>query len=679
MQVGKYSGSRYARANLQPERSHPVGDESGGALFFKSKFGMTVDVATQSDELRLQLRHRLSNLHLGHGAQRSRTHSGRTIRPMAVTTERKTGAEEIHWDLTDLYGGDAKQGVESDLDRADTLAKAFAENYHKSVGGLSPTAMVEALGRIEEIHEILGRAASYALLNFTTDVSDSARGALWQKVQEAVARIGTNLIFFNLEWIDLPDEVAQKLIDDPLLSNYRHYLAAARRYKPFVLSEPEERVLTEKSVTARGAWDRLFDEVVTAVRVVDNGAEITLDQALARLHEPDQKRREAIASAVTEALRPGIRTRRFILNIILADKAIEDRLRRYPHWIADRNLANEASDESVAALIDAVTSRYDITHRYYALKKKLLRLERFHDYDRYAPYGAEEPDFTWEGARETVLDAYGSFAPGFRAAAQAFFDRNWIDAALAPDKRGGAFAHQAIPSLHPYVLVNFTGKRRDVLILAHELGHGVHMSFSRKQTVLNFETPLTTAETASIFGETVTFGRLMAQEDDPQRRLALLIGRIDDAVASIFRQMAMNRFEDAIHNTRREHGELSEEQINEAWLSTQRAMLGPAVEATDNYSIWWSYIPHFIGAPGYVYAYAFGNLLALAIYRRYEEEGPAFASKYLELLAAGGSDTPEALTKKVGVDLSDAAFWHGGLDTLARLVDEAENLSQNLA
>jgi oligoendopeptidase F len=598
---------------------------------------------------------------------------------MAVTTEERTGAEEIHWDLSSFYTGDPAKGVESDLNRAETLAKAFAEHYSKSVAGLSPTAMVEALHRLEEVYELLGRAGSYAGLNFTTDVSDSARGALYQKAQEGAAQIATYLLFFNLEWIDIPDEPAQKMIDDPQVASYRHYLAAARRYKPFVLSEPEERALTEKSVTARSAWDRLFEEVVTAVRVQDNGAEITLDQALARLHEPDQKRRAEVANAVTDALRRDLRTRRFILNTILVDKSIDDRLHRYPHWIADRNLANEASDESVAALIDAVTSRYDITHRYYELKKKVLGLDHFYDYDRYAPYGTEEPQVEWETARDVVLDAYGSFSPRFREAAQEFFDQNWIDAALAPDKRGGAFAHQSVPSHHPFVMLNYTGKRRDVLVMAHELGHGVHMSLSRGQSVLNFDTPLTTAETASIFGETVTFGRVLSQEEDPRRRLALLFGRIDDAVASIYRQVAMNRFEDAIHNARRDQGELSEEHLNDAWLTTQRAMLGPAVEVTHNYSTWWSYIPHFIGAPGYVYAYAFGNLLALAIYRRYEEEGASFAPKYLELLAAGGSDTPEALTRKVGVDLGDPKFWHGGLETISRVVDQAEELSRTLS
>jgi oligoendopeptidase F len=532
------------------------------------------------------------------------------------------------------------------------------------------------LRRYEEIQEVLGRAAAFAFLDFSTDVADPARGALLQKVQETGTQIGTHLIFFQLEWIAVADEQAEVLVEDAALQNYRHYLKAARRYKPYVLSEPEERILVEKSVTARSNWDRLFEEASTAIRVRIDDNEVSLDEALAQLQDGDQSRRKVVSEAVTEALGADLRTRRFIFNTILADKSIDDRLRSFPHWLAERNLANEAADESVQALIEAVTSRYDITHRFYALKKRLMGVENFYDYDRYAPLDADEPDVSWPDAKEIVLDAYGQFSPRLRELAEEFFEKSWIDAALASHKRGGAYAHQTIPSLHPYVLLNYTGKRRDVLTLAHELGHGVHMSLSRRQSVLNFETPLTTAETASIFGETVTFARLLQQEDDPQRRLHLLVGRIDDAIASIFRQVAMNRFEDASHNARRAQGELSGDAINQMWLDSQRAMLGPAVEVTDNYATWWSYIPHFIGVPGYVYAYAFGNLLALAIYQRAVEEGPSFAPKYFDMLAAGGSESPEEVTARVGVDLTDPGFWAGGLDMISKLVDDAEALSR---
>jgi oligoendopeptidase F len=597
---------------------------------------------------------------------------------MATTTGLRTGAEEIHWDLSDLYGGDVKRAIEADLSQAQELATGFEDSYRGKVAELDARAMADALRRLEEIQQILGRAASYAFLDFSIDVVDPERGALMQKVQESITQTATQLIFFSLEWLAVPDETSAAVGQSPELDTYRHYLEAARRYRPYVLSEGEERVLSEKSVTARSAWDRLFEEVTTAVRVQLAGEEVSLDQALAKLQSGDPEERRVTAEAITDALRGGLPVRKFILNTILADKSIDDRLRSYPHWVAERNLANEASDESVDALIGAVTSRYDIPQRYYALKKKLLGLDTFYDWDRYAPLGGSEPQVSWEEARDIVLDAYGSFSPRMRDLGAEFFDNNWIDAALGPNKRGGAYAHGVTPPLHPYVFMNFTGQRRDVLVLAHELGHGVHMSLSRAQSYLNFETPLTTAETASIFGETVTFSRLLESERDPQRRLNLMVGRIDDAIASIFRQVAMNRFEDAIHNQRREAGELSEDDFNAAWLRTQRDMLGPSVDVTESYGTWWSYIPHFIGAPGYVYAYAFGNLLALAIYQRSLEEGPGFAPKYFDLLAAGGSDSPETLTSKLGADLGDSTFWQGGLDQISALVDEAEDLSRQL-
>ena len=597
---------------------------------------------------------------------------------MATTTPTQTGAGEIHWDLTHLYQGDPGQGIDADLSRAQELTQEFESRYRGAVAGLDAGAMVAALRQLEEIHQTLGRAAAYAFLDFSIDVADPGRGALLQKVQESMTQTGAGLLFFSLEWLAVPDDVAATLLQSPELDTYRHYLESARRYRPYVLSEGEERVLAEKSVTARSSWDRLFEEVTTSVRVNIGDREATLDEALSLLHAGDTEERRSVAQAVTDALRGGLPVRKFVLNTILADKSIDDRLRSYPHWIADRNLANEASDESVQALVEAVTSRYDIPHRYFALKKKLLRLETLYDWDRYAPLDSGEPQVSWDEAKEIVLDAYGSFSPRMRELGSEFFDKNWIDAALGPNKRGGAYAHPAIPSLHPYVFINFTGQRRDVLVLAHELGHGVHMSLSRAQSYLNFETPLTTAETASIFGETVTFSRLLDAEDDPERRLGLMVGRIDDVIATIFRQVAMNRFEDAIHNQRRASGELSEDDLNAAWLRTQRDMLGPAVEVSENYGIWWSYIPHFIGAPGYVYAYAFGNLLALAIYQRAVEEGPGFAPKYFDLLSAGGSDSPEALTAKLGVDLSDPSFWQGGLSQISTLVDEAEGLSQKL-
>jgi oligoendopeptidase F len=596
---------------------------------------------------------------------------------MSSATVASTGAEKIHWNLEDLYQGDDQvAAVEADLRRTEDLARAFAEEVRGKVGSLDAEALADALRRMEEIHDIQGRAASFAFLNFATDMADPARGALLQKVQEEITQAGTHLIFFSLEWIEVPDDTAAQLLADPTLATYRHHLESARRYRPYVLSEPEEKIMVEKSVTARSSWDRLFDELTGSLRVKMDGEDKVLDEALAALHSSDAATRRSVAQSVTDALREGLRTRRFVLNTVLADKTIDDRLRKFPSWISDRNLANEAPDRSVDSLIEAVTGRYEIPQRYYALKKKLLGLDTLYDWDRYAPYGGEEPRVDWDEARDTVLEAYGTFAPRLRDLAQEFFDNRWIDAPLTPNKQGGAFSHPTVPSAHPYVLLNFTGRRRDILVMAHELGHGVHQSLARRQTPFNAGTPLTTAETASIFGETVTFSMLLDREKDPARRLSLLVGRIDDATATIFRQVAMNRFEDAIHGHRRNQGELSEDDLGGYWLKTQRDMLGPAVEVTDNYSIWWSYVHHFIAVPGYVYAYAFGNLLALAIYAKAMEEGPTFIPRYFELLEAGGSDSPEALTARVGVDLNDPQFWNRGLDSLARLIDEAEQLGE---
>src|SRR5262245_49424713 len=392
---------------------------------------------------------------------------------------------------------------------------------------------------------------------------------------------------------------------------------------------------------------------------------------------PDRDVRRTAAEAVTSALAPGLRTRAFVFNTLLVDKSIDDRLRHYGSWIASRNVSNEASDESVEALVTAVQGRYDIPQRWYALKAQLLGVERIADYDRMASVATADEEFGWTEARELVLDAYASFSPELATAAQRFFDEGWIDAPIRPGKRPGAFCAYTVPSQHPFLLLNWTSRRRDVLTLAHEMGHGLHAYLARDQGVFHQTTPLTLAETASVFGETVTFGRLLDATDDPEQRLALLAESLEGQIATVFRQVAMNRFEDRVHTLRREEGELSVEQFNEQWADTQTAMLGDAVEITDGYRTWWSYIPHFIGTPGYVYAYAYGQLLALSVYARYEEEGSDFVPRYLELLRAGGSMAPEDLGQIVGVDLADPGFWDRGLDIVERRLAETEQAARD--
>jgi oligoendopeptidase F len=397
---------------------------------------------------------------------------------------------------------------------------------------------------------------------------------------------------------------------------------------------------------------------------------------LSRLYDPDRDVRRRAAQSVTAGLRDLGRTTTYIFNNILADKASDDRLRHYPAWISARNLANEVDDQVVDALVGAVTARYDIVARYYRLKRRLLGLDELFEYDRYAPLPAADRRYSWDETRHIVLNAYGNFHPRMAEVAGWFFERRWIDAAMRPGKIGGAFSAGTVPSAHPYVLVNYEARPRDVMTVAHELGHGVHQALSRQQGMLQMHTPLTTAETASVFGEMLVFQDMMAREGDSRVRLAMLTGKLEDSFATVFRQVSMNRFEDAIHTARRSEGELTTERYGELWLETQRAMFQGSVTLSQDYGLWWSYIPHFINTPGYVYAYSFGELLVLALYARYQQVGPAFAGAYLDMLGAGGSNWPHELVKPLGVDLRDLNFWTAGLQILDDMVGQAEKLAE---
>jgi oligoendopeptidase F len=593
-------------------------------------------------------------------------------------------AAEAAWDLEPLVDGEGEPGVGRLLDLATARARAFAERHETRVAELDGEGLVAAMSELAEIQELAGRAGSYAMLWFSTGTQDPARGALVQRVQERGTEIETTLLFFELEWAALPDERAEELIATDGLEFSRHYLRTQRRYRPHLLSQPEERVLAEKRVTGESAWARLFSELVSAIEVdapPEQGSDgagasatgrVPLDAALSRLTGPDRDVRRRAAEAVTTALEPGLRTRGYLFNTLLHDKAVDDRLRGYPHWLASRNLANEASDESVQALVEAVRARYDLPRRWYRLKAELLGVERIADYDRMAPVAGEDETMPWSDARDLVLDAYGSFSPELGRLARAFFDDQRIDAPLRPGKRGGAFCAYTVPSKDPYVLLNWTSKRRDALTLAHELGHGVHAALGASQGVFHHHTPLTLAETASVFGEEMLFARLLEQASDPASRLALLAGSIEDSIATVFRQTAMNRFEDRVHSTRREEGELPPDRFGELWIESQGEMLGDSVELTEGYATWWSYIPHFIHTPGYVYAYAYGQLLALSVYERYLAEGEWFVPRYLEMLSAGGSRPPEELARIVGVDLADPGFWDSGLALVERQLEQAE-------
>lgn len=585
-----------------------------------------------------------------------------------------TGAEQVFWDLSDLYSGSDDPAIERDLAAAKAEAEAFAERYRGRVAALNADELAAALWETEALQEKLGRIGNFASLQYATDTLNPAFGALAQRIQEAGSELQQILLFFELEWANISDEQA-KITADPALARWRHYLESALRYRPHLLSEPEEKILAEKAVTGRNAWRRYFTEVVSGIEYDLDGQKVPQPIVLRQLYNPDREVRKRAADSVTAGLRTELKTTTFVFNTLLAEKASNDKLRKYPTWIASRNMDNEISDEAVEALVSAVTSRYDIVARYYGIKRRLLGVEALYDYDRYAPLSDSDSRMSWDAARALVLEAYGKFHPKMAEIAGEFFDRRWIHAPVQKGKRGGAFASPSVPSHHPYVFVNYTGVGRDVATLAHELGHGIHMYLSRPKGALEAYTPLTTAEMASVFGEMLVFSDLMAREPDPAVRLAMLGRKIEDSFSTVFRQISMNRFEHAIHTARRTQGELTAEQITAHWMETQRQMYGDSVTLRDDYGIWWSYIHHFLDVPGYVYAYAFGELLVLALFNQYKREGASFAPRYLDVLSAGGSDKPENILAKVGVDLTDPNFWQEGLLAIDAMVSQLEALA----
>jgi oligoendopeptidase F len=591
---------------------------------------------------------------------------------MTTPIQHDRDAAAVEWDLAPLVDGGGDEAVARLLDEADRRASAFAEAHAGQVARFDAARLREAATELAAIYDLVGRAGSYAMLRFSADTEDPATGALLGAAQERGAAIETRLLFFDLEWQALDDETAEELLRGDGLEFVAHHLRVARRLGPHRLSEPEERVMTELRVTGRSAWARLFEEQVAAITVELDGQRTGLEQALSNLFSADRDERRRTAEAITAGLEPGLRTRAYVFNTLLQDKATEDRLRRFPHWLAARNIDNEASDESVEALVEAVRGSYEIARRWYRLKARILGVDRLADYDRNASVAPQEETIDWPAARNLVLDTYRGFSPAIGDVAARFFDERWIDAPARPGKRSGAFSAATVPSVHPYVMLNWTGKRRDALVLAHELGHGVHQALAAERGVFHQNTPLTVAETASVFGETLTFGRLLDETSDPASRLSLLAESIEGSIATVFRQVAMHNFERAVHTERREAGELAPDRFGELWAQTQEELFGDSVEVTDGYRSWWSYVHHFTGAPGYVYAYAYGQLLALSVYQRYLDEGESFVPSYVEMLSAGGSLAPEELGRIVGVDLTDPGFWTGGLELVERQLADAE-------
>jgi oligoendopeptidase F len=593
---------------------------------------------------------------------------------MTATTDIRStsGAEAVRWDLEPLVEGDGPAGVDRHLEDAARLAHQLTDDAKGTLAGLDAGQLADVMHRYAAVHEHIERAGSYAHLLHSVDTRSPEVGALVARVDEGSASVAATLVWLELEWLKVPEDVAQRLLADERLAFCAHHLRIQRRKRDHVLDEDVERVLAEKSPTGPAAWVRLFTQLTSSIEVELDGETLTLDEGLSRLRLPERDQRRQAAEALTSALEPDLRTRAYAFNTLLADKAIDDRLRGHASWISAWNLDQEASDEAVAALVKAVVARYELPQRWYSLKAVLLGVDRLADYDRLAPVGVDEAEIPWEEARGTVIDAYGSFSPTLQGIVERFLTDRWIDAPPGPGKRGGAFCAYTVPDHHPYVFLNYTGQADDVMTIAHELGHACHGYLAREQGIFHQDTPLTVAETASVFGETVTFERLLAATDDPHRRLALLADNVEGHIATIFRQTAMNRFEDAVHTHRRETGELSLDDFAQHWTRTQAEMLGDSVEITDGYRTWWSYIPHFIGTPGYVYAYAFGQLLALSVYARYVVDGESMVPAYEEMLAAGGSRSPEELAAIVGCDLTDPGFWDAGLDIVAGALARTE-------
>ena len=591
----------------------------------------------------------------------------------------------VSWDLRDLYACVDDPRIADDLARARSRAQAFEAKYRGRIETLECSRAADlaaALEELENLSEEMDRPAVYAGLVHAAKTDDPRHGALLTRVREERTAINKHLIFFDLEWVKVPDEPAKALTTHPALARFRHYLEHKRVWRPHFLTEPEEKILDEKAVTGRAAFVRLFDETVSTLQFpfeTPAGIEtLSQQEILAKLYDPDRGVRQAGAKGLTKGLRNSARLLTYIFNNLVLDHHSDCRLRHYEHFMQSRHLANEISDQVVEALMTAVERNHGVVQRYYRLKGELLGLDPLYDYDRYAPLFPDLPECDWSQARQMVQESYHAFSPRAGGIIREFFDKNWIDAELRPGKRGGAFSSSAVPSVHPYILMNYTDKLRDVMTLAHELGHGLHQYLSRPVGYLQCDTPLTTAEMASVFGEMLTFQRLLEMYPEPRIRLALLCSKIEDGFATVFRQVVLTRFEQSLHQTRKDQGELPTEKINELWMKANQPMHGDVVRLTDDYCWLWLYIGHFIHVPFYCYAYAFGELLVLALVQKYKQEGPAFVPRYLDLLASGGSDAPHVLLGKLGVDVNDPAFWDLGLRLLDAMVAEAETLAGKL-
>jgi len=584
------------------------------------------------------------------------------------------------WNLTDLYPGIDAPEVAADLAKGDAECIAFEETYKGKLAAIAAGAdagekLAAAIKRFEALEDLLGKLISYAGLVYTGDTTDPKRAKFYGDVQERITTASSHLLFFTLELNRIDDALIEKALEHPAFGHYRPWVEDVRKERPYQLDDKIEQLFHEKSVTGRGAWNRLFDETIASLKFKIDGEELPLEAALNVLMDPSEAKRHKAADEISHVLRGELRTFTLVTNVLAKDKEISDRWRGFKDIADDRHLSNRVEREIVDALVASVRASFPrLSHRYYALKAKWFGKKQLEYWDRNAPLPkVETRTIPWDEARDTVLSAYSAFSPKMASVAKRFFDDRWIDAPARPGKSPGAFAHPTVPSAHPYVMVNYLGKPRDVMTLAHELGHGVHQVLAGPNGALMAPTPLTLAETASVFGEMLTFRSLLAKITDPREKKAMLAQKVEDMLNTVIRQIAFYTFERRIH-TERKNGELTSEQLGKIWLDVQSESLGPAIHLGEGYDVYWTYIGHFIHAPFYVYAYAFGDCLVNSLYAVYEKSSDGFAERYLAMLAAGGTKHHSELLKPFGLDARDPKFWQTGLDLIDSMIGEIEKL-----
>ncbi len=577
------------------------------------------------------------------------------------------------WNLNDLYAGPDAPELKADIAKSEKACAAFSESYKDKLAALSGKQLATSLKDYEALSDLIGRVGSYAQLYYVGDTTDSARAKFYGDINAKLTELSTLLLFYELEFNLLDDAVLSKAMQEPALAHYKPWIDNLRMEKPYQLDAKLEQLFLEKSQTGAGAFNRLFDETMAALTFEVDGETLNLEPTLNLMQSSDEAKRKAGSQALAKTFGDNVKLFTLITNTLAKDKSISDQWRGFKDIADARHLSNRVEPAVVDALTAAVHAAYPkLSHRYYRLKAKWMGKEKLMHWDRNAPLPQEDTrEIAWAEAKDTVLKAYAEFSPEMASIARDFFDKKWIDAPSRPGKTSGAFAHPTVPSAHPYVLLNYLGKPRDVMTLAHELGHGVHQVLAGPQGALMASTPLTLAETASVFGEMLTFQRLLKAADDPAKRKIMLASKVEDMLNTVVRQIAFYTFERRLHTARKD-GELTPDQINDIWMSVQAESLGDAIEFAPGYEVFWTYIPHFIHSPFYVYAYAFGDCLVNSLYARYQESSEGFQDKYFEMLKAGGTKHHSELLKPFGLDATDPAFWQKGLSVISGMIDELE-------